>query len=213
MKNLALIGLLIYTVTCFGQDTYLSERKVYDAKEITFYGYDFSHFKLADANYLTDGGGVKKYIGSWIAFYTEHSNKKDLQSRFHKENFVFEFGYTTKIIQNLVEDNLVSITKNTLPPDSIQNIINKYEINENEGIGFVVIIECFNKSNKTASAYFTFFDIATKKILMSDLYGVDKADGYGMSNYWGVGLNSTFAHYSGRIYRERYKEIYGKKIK
>ncbi len=204
MKKMLVLVLSFSSLNLFGQKIYSTEKDVFDIKEIIFYGYDFSHFKLADAKLLSNGN-IKKYIPAWIGFLNEHTNETDLQRRFKKEKVAFNFEYTTSLIKKLNEDDLVTAVKHILSPDSIQSYISNYQIKENEGIGFVIIIECFEKEKKRVNAYFTFFDISTKKIIMSDYFGANEADGYGLSNYWGVGLNATFAQYIGEIYKKKLK--------
>lgn len=51
-----------------------------------------------------------------------------------------------------------------------------------------------------------FFDIATKKVLMSDYFSAREADGYGMINYWGTGLNATFGKYISDVYRKKLRQ-------
>ena len=95
-------------------------------------------------------------------------------------------------------------------PRSIQYEANKmnrsnYQVKQQEGIGFVVIVECFEKVTKTSSAYFTFFDIATKKIIMSTYYETARAGGTGLTNFWGSGLNETFYYYLDEVYKKQLK--------
>jgi len=203
MKKILLVIVSFCSLNSFGQKTYTSENDVFESKEIVFYGYDFSHFRLADVKRLY--AETKKYIPAWIGFLNEHATESTLQKTFRKEIVKFNFDYTTSLIKPLIEDSLVTVTKHSISPDSIQSIISSYQIKENEGIGFVVIVECFEKERKTSTAYFTFFDIASKKVIMSDYFGANDADGYGLTNYWGVGLNATFAKYVADIYRKKLK--------
>ena len=76
---------------------------------------------------------------------------------------------------------------------------------QKEGIGFVVIVECFEKETKMTTAYFTFFDIATKKVLISDYFGYDYPDEKGVIKYWGSGLATTFYQYLDSIYKKKLK--------
>ncbi len=202
MRIIIFFSLAFFSINAFGQKTYTTEKDVFDSKEIVFYGYDYSHFKLAEIKRLIDGN-IKKYIPAWISFLNEHTNELDLQKRFKKDKVTFNFDYTTNLIKTLNEDELVAAKKHIISPDSIQSFISSYDIKEKEGIGFVVIIECFEKDKKKCTAYFTFFDIATKKVIMTDYFGANEADGYGLINYWGVGLNATFGKYIADVYRKK----------
>jgi len=202
MKAILSLYLVIYSFNTFCQKTNITEKDVFASNEIVFYGYDYSHFKLEEAKRINDKN-IKQYIPAWIDFLNKHTNEKDLQKRFKKEKVIFNFDYTTSLINKINEDDLVTATRYTIQPNDIQKIINKYQIKEKQGIGFVVILESFEKERKRCNAYFTFFDISTKKIIMSDYFGANEADGYGLSNYWGVGLNATFGKYIADVYRKK----------
>jgi len=203
MKYLLFLFFLIYSLNSFGQKTYTSVNDIYNAKDIVFYGYDFSHFKLYEAKRF--GEKIKKYIPEWIGFVTGMTSELVLQNRLVKEKVIFNYDYTIKLIDTINENNLISLMNYSISPDSIQSYINKYKINENEGIGLVVIVECFNKSEEKSTAYFTFFDISTKKIIISDYFGANKDDGYGLKEHWGMGLNNTFYKYCYQ-YRKKLKD-------
>ncbi len=196
---------IIYVLPVLGQKTHHNTNDVYNSKELIFYGYDFSHFKLAEAKRLNDEK-IKVAIPQWIDFVNQRKNEGTLQKMFKKEKVKFDFDYTLNIIKTINETELASIIKNTISADSIQTIINNYPIKEKEGIGFVIIVECFEKNKERSTAYFTFFDLATKKVLLSDYFGSNDADGYGLANHWGVGLNTLFTKYSADIYRKNLKK-------
>ena len=108
-------------------------------------------------------------------------------------------------MKSLKNDDLISITKNIISPDSIQKIVDDYQVKQKEGIGFLIIVECFEKLTKNSTAYFTFFDIATKKVIMSNYYGSAHASGSGLTKYWGSGLSETIFLYFDEVYKKQLK--------
>jgi trans-2-enoyl-CoA reductase len=63
-------------------------------------------------------------------------------------------------------------------------MVNNYKGDvKKEGIGLSFIVENFNKGSQMATVYVTFFDIASKKVLISEKLS-GKAMGIGMRNYW-----------------------------
>ncbi len=203
MKNNFVIALLLFGSSLFSQKIYQNQTDVFFVKEITFYGYDYSHFKLVEGKRMNEN--IIGYASSWIEYMNDEMDEKKLTRKFNKNKVNFEFDYTINLLYNLDNKKMVSPIKYSIPPDSIQGIINNYKLNEKEGVGFVVIVECFEKKKESASAYFTFFDIATKKILMSDRINNKKGTGhvYGMKNFWGVRINKTFEKYISKIYNNR----------
>lgn len=198
--------MVIFSISALAQKNYTTQKDVFEATEITFYGYDFSHFKLAETKRMLDEN-IKTLVPGVIGFLNEHTTENDLQKRFKKERVKFSFDHMQTVVKNIKNEDIVSMVKHNIHADSIQSIINSYNINEKEGIGFVVIVECFEKITKRSTAYFVFFDIASKKIIMSDYFGGKEADGYGLINYWGVGMNATFGKYIADVYRKRAKQF------
>lgn len=206
MKKL-LFAILISIPTFFwGQQVYNHQTDVFEASEITFYGYDFSHFKLAEGK--RTGEDIKSYIVSWIGFMNEEWPEKSLRHHLKNDDVKFSFAYTQSILLELNNEDLVSYFKHEIPQDSIQRILNKYQIDEKEGIGFVVIVECFEKNTETAYAHFVFFDINSKKVIMADHFGF-KSDAwaFGMIKFWGTKFDKLFDKYFSKIYNNRFKEI------
>ena len=187
---------------------YTSKKDISTAKEIIFYGYDFSHFTLADpkimsiAQYRDPAGvsehpqnNIKVYVSAWIGYLLDKMSDTYFARKLKTSKVIFDFDYTYQIVRQLNDSNLVSLFKTTIPRDSIQAIVNKYQIKQKDGIGFTIIVECFNKDKEASSAYFTFFDIATKKVLMSDYFSTSHADGIGLTRHWGYGFNYTIDSY------------------
>jgi len=191
-----------------GQAVYTSKKDISAAKEIFFYGYDFSHFKLADAKRLFSsqekdpagvndhaGSGIKVYVSAWVGYLLNKMSDDYFAKKLKTNKVTFDFDYTFKVIKQLDDSDLVSLVKTSIPSDSIQDIVSRYEVKQKEGIGFTIIVECFDKEKERSSAYFIFFDIATKKVLMSDYFGTNHADGIGLTRHWGYGFHYTVNSY------------------
>ena len=208
MKYFLLLVTLFQFQISSSQAIYTTKKDIADAKEIIFFGYDFSHFKLADPKRLSfsnykDPVGVKEepasnikvYVSAWIGYLLNRMDENYFARKLKTSKVVFDFDYTFQIVKRLNDSNLVSLTRSTIPKDSIQSIVNTYQLKQKEGIGFTIIVECFDKSKERSTAYFTFFDIATKKVLMSDYFGTNHADGIGLTNHWGYGFHYTVNSY------------------
>jgi hypothetical protein len=206
MKRKLLIILLsvcFFNYHSYSQKIYSSEKDVFATKEIVFYGYDYSDFRFADAKRMDED--VKNFIFNWIAYSQRGLSEKEMSSRtyLNKDKIVFNFDPTFELIKKLKSEDLVSITKHSISKDSIQSFIDKYSIKERDGIGFVVIVECFDKYHKTVSGYCTFFDIATKRILISDYFSSKNSDNYNRVNDWGVALGIALREYMWTYYRRQ----------
>ena len=208
MRLISILILFFCIHNAAGQTVYTSKKDISAAKEIIFYGYDFSHFTLADPKRIYTAQGrdpagvkdhpvnsIKVYVSAWVGYLLNKMGNNYFARKLKTSKVTFDFDYTYQVIRQLNDSNLVSLFKTTIPRDSIQAIINNYQIKQKEGIGFTIIVECFNKDKEASSAYFTFFDIATKKVLMSDYFSTSHADGIGLTSHWGYGFNYTVDSY------------------
>lgn len=72
MKGLGLTIIMLISLISisYSQKENTSEKDVYDAREIIFYGYDYTHFRLADAKRI--GQDINKFVFLW----TGHCQKR-----------------------------------------------------------------------------------------------------------------------------------------
>lgn len=211
MKNTLLCLILVYFANypSYSQKIYSSEKDIFLANEIIFFGYDYSDFRLADAKRMDED--VKNFIFIWIANSQTGLSENEMASRtyLNKDKVVYNFDPTLERIKKLKSEDLITLTKHNISKDSIQTFIDSYNIKEKEGIGFVVIVECFDKNHKTVSGYCTFFDIATRKLLMSDYFSSKNSDNYNRVKDWGSALNIALRKYMWDYYRKQNEFKYG----
>jgi len=192
----------------FGQKNYTTAQDVYQSDELTFYGYDFSHLKLAETKRLNED--FSQQIILWTSFCQQHITDEKLAAWFRKEKVTSNITPTIGLAKNINGKEVVTYAKNIVPQDSLQSYINRYSLIEKEGVGLAVILECFDKVTNKTSGYFTFFDIASKKILISDYFIGKEVDGYGLTNYWGISIVGTTKNYASS-YRDKAKSFRSKK--
>lgn len=220
MKKI-IVTILYICITKFAisQNIYTTKKDISDAKEIVFYGFDFSHFKMAenrvsDSYYPTDDpvgikapkhGYFKLYMSKWTGYLLERMDSRYFAKNLKTDKVIFDFDYNFEKIKQISDSNVLADTKVKIPVDSIQSYIYNYDIKQKEGIGFTIIVECFYKKKEASSAYFTFFDIATKKILMCDYFSTSHANGIGLTNHWGFGLHYTVDSYISNEYKSNIK--------
>jgi hypothetical protein len=188
----------------FSQIAYTDEKEIYSAKEFTFYGYDFTDFKLAEVKRLDED--IVKYMWGWIGLMQEKITEERLKDNYRKEKVTINFTPTIELAKKLKGENLVTYIKHIINKDSLQQFIGRYTLSEKEGIGLVMIVECFDKKSARTSGYFVWFDISTRKIIKADYVDQKEADGYGMVNYWGIGLGGVSTNYAA-AYRKKLKTL------
>ena len=192
-----------------------SQKKTYEdifkERSIYVFGYDFSRFKFVEPKRSDQGKEIKENIYGWVGWMNEHYTTKTFKGWFRKDTAIFSFNAINKINQeinpaSIVAQEFESRQRYVLPKESLQEMVNKYELTEKEGLGFVCIIESFYKPKNEVSAYFVFFDIATKQILDATRFVNRDADGYGLVRYWGTGLGITFKEYFSNVYKKNNKK-------
>ena len=181
---------------------YLTEKDVFEQKKITFYGYDFSNFQLADAKRM--GQDLKKYLFTLTGFYIEHLSETKLAKWLDKQTVIYNFNPTMIVNKKINNDDIASPIKHTINKDSLQLFINKYALTEKEGIGYVIIYECFDSYTKRVSAYSAFFDIATRKILIVEYVSHRDGNSYNRLSDWSPASFSAIKDLTD-LYKEKYE--------
>jgi hypothetical protein len=159
------------------QTVYSNKSDVFASKIFNFYGYDYTMLKLADGSRM--GQDFKKFFPSLSKILLGEYNQKEFEIMFRKGKYNIPFNTIPTETENEKINNGKFVTNDPhkISADLLSSMIKKYELPEKQGIGSVIIFECFNREANTVSAYMVFFDIATKTIIYSK--DVDSHDGNG----------------------------------
>ncbi len=171
MKKAFILFTICLAINAFGQKVFSNEKDLFNSRKITFYGYDFSNFQLSDAKRVNQD--LKKYLFTLSGFLDEHLPSKKLEKWIDKDSIIYNYSPTIVVNKGINSEAISAFAKHTINKDSIQSFVNRYQIVEKEGIGYVIIFECFDNASKSVSAYQVFFDVNTKKIITID-YNVSK---------------------------------------
>lgn len=166
------------------------------SNEYTYYGIDFSKFKLINGEKMAQGESIKNtFCPAWLEKFDENNSQMFLKSRFYVETLNDE-RYPFQAEQYLKNSHttIVSLYSIKWSIDTLELIVKDYQLTRKSGIGVSYIISEFNKNNELVSGYVTFFDIETR-----DLLYVFKTHGYGrgtgMTNHWYKGLKYGWNDY------------------
>jgi hypothetical protein len=181
--------LLLVSMSAMSQDA----QKALTADQMTWFGIDYSHVKLigsfsqfGDAGVLDEDDIRKKYFPAWNNIIVKEESKYDLKGAFRKNEVNYKLAMLEKINAATSNASMVSIEesdRNHLNVEKITSIVAKYPLAKESGIGLVFIAESLDKNIEEGNYYVTFFDIATKKVLMVKRM-TGKAGGFGVRNYW-----------------------------
>lgn len=189
--------------------TNLTMSDVYSAKELVFYGFDFTNFRFIDEEYIGKGLEIRdSYFSSWNSYPLSEIPVEKMQRWFDKTKITYNPVNVTLLNIKVAPDNLVQKTPYTTSRDAIAKTIATYEkpSNTNTKIGYVVNVEYFNKETRITSAFVTFFEIASGAIISSENITNKEATGKGLTAFWGTALTFVLIDF----YKDKYHP--GKKL-
>lgn len=198
MKNiLLLVG--FYMALSYQINAQYNTSEISEVNEITWYGLDFSNVRLIGAIGFKNPEKIKSYyFDAWNSLIINEPKKYKLDKFFHKESVKHYFNIVTdrNNLPNL--DELVIETEYSFDAEKVMQIISEYDSGDKEGIGLVFILESLDKHREKAFIWVTYFDIQTKRVLLTERLD-GKAGGYGFRNYW------AGAYY--KVMKSAYKSI------
>jgi len=185
MKTIWLVFISI--ILCTGSISSQSN-KAYCVQGITWFGLDYSVTHFTDEKAFPDPYKLQnKLFNEWNELVFKEHKKFDLGKTFNKSEIIFR----TSFINN--HNKSIDVSKHIgnyrfqqkhFNNDTIQRIINSYSLPDNSsGVGLVFIVESLNKPAHEAAYWITFFDIKTKKVLLTEQF-IGIPSGAGIRNYW-----------------------------
>ncbi|HYG37169.1 MAG TPA: hypothetical protein VD908_01060 [Cytophagales bacterium] len=185
-KTFAILYLLIYSFTAFSQ----SKEAIFKADEIVWFGLDFSHAKMIGSEGFKSPQEVQnKFFDSWNQLILMEPEKYNLKETFNKQNIIYDLTIVEKRNANVKASELVINKDYSLDKKLIPQIIKTYKSDQKKGIGLVFIVESFNKLRENGTVFITFFDLATKKVLLTEKVA-GAAGGFGLRNYYGRSISN-----------------------
>ncbi|MDF2448609.1 MAG: hypothetical protein K0R26_1113 [Bacteroidota bacterium] len=170
-----------------------SKQDISKAKEIVWYGLNFSKAKMVGQFDQAVGAGAAtsselkdKWIPSWNTLVVAEPQNFKIKEALKKDNIYIDLKPVEKMNHDIKSEDLVSM--NTFAFEdaakSVQDVVTMMPPGDKtEGIGLVFIVETFDKPRNEASVYATLFDIKTRTVLASDrIVGTPK--GIGLRNFW-----------------------------
>lgn len=163
-----------------------TEEDVYNAETITWYGLDYTNTYYISTVDFPDPYALKSKFSAWNDLIINEREKYDL-NKFFNTDVILNIGMieerNDKIrLKGRVSDDDFLTTH--LEPENIQEIINNYDLEDDEaGFGLVFIVESLSKPNAKGAYWVSFFDIKTKRVISTERY-LGKAGGFGLRNYW-----------------------------
>lgn len=165
--------------------------KVSSAKEIVWFGMDFTKAKFVGqfdqgmgAMPATGGDMRNKWIPQWNALIQNEQQNFDIKKALGVESVYYDIANMNTLNSKLNPDGIMDVNPGKIDKSEVDGMVKKYEsVDKKDGVGLAFVVENFNKGSQMADVYVTFFDIATKKVLICEKVS-GPARGVGMRNYW-----------------------------
>lgn len=166
---------------------------VFYEPDLTWYGLDFTKAKFIGAFTQVGDAGIQneedmkyKYFPGWNTLVANERDKYDVRAAFKKVNVYYNLEVIDKVNNEADVDDLFTLNEKEtihMSEEKVKEMVSKYDIKDEKGVGIVFIVESFNRFSEEGSFYVTFFDIATKEVLLTKRV-VGAAGGIGLKNYW-----------------------------
>jgi hypothetical protein len=177
---------------------------VLSSRDIVFYGWDFSRFKIFDASKMGDAEEIlKTYIPTWIGMLNEEYTTAKLAANF-KKNVTPNLASVQSLFKNLNPDEIVTFLNYDFPIDTVKKVVKSYNLPERSGTGLVIILEAYNKSERYVTGYVTFFDIQSREILWSTKMKGLPGSKWGFTKYLFEGFVELYHYFVNDYY---YKQL------
>ena len=182
MKKLFLLSFFILSSICsiYAQ----SNAELFNSAKMVWFGVDMSRSKLVGVEGFTDPYDIqKRYVPAWNSLVLSEAEKYDVRKFFKKGEVVNDIIAVEAVNEKINPGEWVKMNTYTLDKSEIAGMVKKYKGTEKEGLGLVFIVESFDKFKESGFIYVTFFNIASKEVILTEKLTA-KAGGFGVRNYW-----------------------------
>ena len=200
--------LVLFVVTLFlaGQvSAQNSMADVFNGKaKVVFLGLDFTQAKYIGKIGFTDANAIQnQHMVSWNSLIEAEPKKFSLQKQLKlkddqytsKVEDLIKYNKSANVADNITDDEY-SITE-----DQVKKSVAKYSLTEKDGIGVVYVVESLSKTAEKMTAWVTFIDLSTKKVLYTEKVE-GKAGGFGFRNYWAGAVYKINENIGSKYYKQ-----------
>ncbi len=215
MKNFLqlkwMLALLLISVTC----SHLSAqnlKEVFSNTEtpITYLGIDFTQARLINLSELPSDIRDRHYPAINDLIVNE-PKKYDVAGAFNKSNINSDIGLVAKRNATINLEEMKSTNTadyNRLKSSDIDKLVSGFDFAGKKGIGLLFVMDGMSKANKGAGMWVTLVDMATKKVLLTEMIVGKTSIGFGFRNYWANPVEEVIKQIGKKKYKE-WKASYG----
>ena len=169
MKKLLTVALILATISTYGQtaEDFFTGRDY----EVQWLGIDFSQVKLVGDFSQFSGAGPKdpgdlqsQYFPAWNRLLLNEPEKYDLREFFRLRDLEINIKMIMKRNSDAETEDMLTYNPEIFSKKDIRRIAATYDIEDEEGLGVILIAESLNKIDE--EAYFHFVVLNLKTILV-----------------------------------------------
>lgn len=185
MKKLITFLFLMTSIVCFGQ----SKDFLKDVSSINFYGVDYSAAKVFGASEMPEE--FKIAFAKINQLFITEAKKYDVGKKLKKKVNQISLNAVNKVNEEINPDQLMTTSQEyTLSEEDIKRLVDALPIQQEPGIGMVIIAKLLNKAKAYGTYQVVFFNTETKEIVKDWATG-GKARGFGLRNYWAGSIHKV----------------------
>ena len=188
MKNIfPFLFLHALSITTNAQDA----KKIFSEEKIVFYGLDFTKAKFALPDVSIDE--IKNTLFSqWNENVFTDNGRFGKESAFQKVTVPADPTIVDRRNKDVSTAGMTDKYETPLSKEDIQKVIEDYKNGKRkEGVGVVFVVESFSKKDKKGIADVVFFDIVSRKVLLTKRMTGEPRGG-GLNSYWAGAIEVMF---------------------
>ena len=195
---------LIVLIYCVSSQAQTFNDIFNDQTEIVWLGLDFTKTKVIGDKESWVNREPLDLFEAWNQLMINEADKYNVAVALHKNKVKPALEVTMAHNKNLsTEDIFVTsyLPEYKLSTEAIQGVVNTYDFSGYSGIGFMIIIESFDKPAQRASMCVTFINLNTKEVLFAQRL-TNSPSGFGLRNYWASTVYSILKKIRSTEYRK-----------
>lgn len=197
-KYLLLLSVIICLNTLNAQDV----SKVFSSPTVVWLGIDFTRAKFIGLSEDSPHTIKDEYFKAW----NDLTIDMDLAKMFQKTAAYKDPNGVSKLNHDRETETMKANDEAEMSAETIGDIVNVIPTGQKKtGLGLVFVVQSFNKTAATATVHVTFFDIASRKVLLSKKV-VGKPGSGNTKSAWVAALKDIFSQIDKKEFKNWRKE-------
>ncbi len=202
-KFIAVTGITLFCLSAHSQN--IKEILTNTEGPLTYYGIDFTKaILIGDATANATDIISRQFTGINELMINE-AKKYDISGALRRVGLPSNLDMVAKRNEKINPDKLLSSNTedyNHLKEADINTLVKGFNTDGKAGTGLLFIVDAMSKPQKAVSVWVTFFDIKTKKVLLTERVEGTVGMGFSFRNYWATGFKKIIDTIKSKKYKE-----------